>query len=250
MAKPKPIATVQLGIARLGLILSDLPDDAARGAFIRTFHRALALQQHGINEYADELMLEVEEFRRAEAERKAGRRGSPADSAGQPRKAEESVHQSVSQSVSKPNTPSLYPPRVLKLIDLYATGDRGERGKVVVSEREQRDLAVAVDARPDYPWEAAVSKELKAGPNIRGVTRFLLDLPAPDTAMRAAQARFEATNAREPQQVPEDAPEAPLWPGMARFQELTQASLRPGFTAEARAELEALSNEYKETYPA
>ncbi len=41
----KPIATVQLGIARLGLEISDCATDADLVAWVKSFHRALALQK-------------------------------------------------------------------------------------------------------------------------------------------------------------------------------------------------------------
>ncbi len=91
----KPIATVQLGIARLGIEISDCTSDAQLAAWVRSFHRALALQKPELNAYAAELLAEVETFRAAEAERKSRR--NPTESGGNLGKAEDSNAQSVSQ---------------------------------------------------------------------------------------------------------------------------------------------------------
>jgi hypothetical protein len=66
----KPVSTVQLGIARLGLICSDIPDNAQLGLWLRKFHRALTLKDITLDEYASELLREVEEYRENERNRK------------------------------------------------------------------------------------------------------------------------------------------------------------------------------------
>lgn len=102
---PKPIASVQLGVARLGLIIADLPDDVARGAWLRKFHRALAMQDESLDEYAAELLQDVENYREAERNRKNKNNRNTEDSIGFQRKDADSEHsQSVSQKEKKKYT--------------------------------------------------------------------------------------------------------------------------------------------------
>lgn len=106
----KPISSVQLGVARLGIEISDRPNDADLAEWVRSFHRALALQRPVLNDYAAELLLDVENYRNAESLRKKGNPSSgfqriPAESAGFQREATDSEHsQSASQSVSQTET--------------------------------------------------------------------------------------------------------------------------------------------------
>lgn len=100
----KPIATVQLGVARLGIEIMDRRTDAELAEWVRAFHRALSLQDPSINEYAAELLIDVEAFRKAESERKKHKPSSgfqriPEDSNGFRNLVTDSEHsQSVSQS--------------------------------------------------------------------------------------------------------------------------------------------------------
>ncbi len=81
----KPVATVQLGVARLGIICSDIPDDSKLGAWLRRFHRALALSDLSVDEYASELLGDVEQYRESERNRKH----LPPDSEGKTRNTKE-----------------------------------------------------------------------------------------------------------------------------------------------------------------
>ncbi len=243
----KPIATVQLGVARLGIEISDCTSDAEIAAWVRSFHRALALQKPELNAYAAELLAEVDAYRAAEADRKA-RRHSPEDSSGKPRKSADSLHQSASQLSSQPVT---YPPRVQALLGRYPTTrprpeNEGGAVEVLWTEQDEAALAVAVENDPSYPWEAAVETERKAGKGIRGLSTFIAKRPAPTPRLKSLQARLEA-----PSPVAAPAPEAPehgTWEKQERFDHLTRLSMLPGFKPELREELDQLTVECREHF--
>ena len=83
----RPLSSVQLSIARLGLEIMRLPDAAARATWLLSFHEALAIPDPSLNSYAAELIAEAEAFRRKERTRKGflGKDGSSKDSAGKRR---------------------------------------------------------------------------------------------------------------------------------------------------------------------
>ncbi len=92
----KAIASVQLGIARLGVICSDISNDAELGKWLRKFHRALALSDYSIESYAAELLNDVEEYRESERIRKI-----PKDSTGKTRNPPDSGTQTDRQTDNK-----------------------------------------------------------------------------------------------------------------------------------------------------
>lgn len=120
----KAIATVQLGIARLGVEISDRQTDAEIAAWVRSFHRALVMHKPELNEYAAELLDEVEAFRKADSLRKT--KNLPPDSTGFHGNQTDSVSsQSVSQSASKKekknNTGVRFAPPTLQEVQEYCT---------------------------------------------------------------------------------------------------------------------------------
>lgn len=66
----KPINSVQLGVSRFWAEVTDRQVDKDLADWVRSFGRALAIQDASLNDYAKELILDVEEYRRNEAERK------------------------------------------------------------------------------------------------------------------------------------------------------------------------------------
>ncbi len=63
----KPISTVQLSVPRLGLVILDHQSDKALADWLRAFHRALSTPNAKLNDYAAELMEDVQGYRNSKA---------------------------------------------------------------------------------------------------------------------------------------------------------------------------------------
>jgi hypothetical protein len=133
-------------------------------------------------------------------------------------------------------------------LGMYATERGGGRGKIVRTEREEREFFAAFEADPTYPWAAAFVIEAKRGRSIRNLGTFLTDRPAVTPEMVRLQEQIVAV-ARGASHAASSAPPDPVddWPHLARFSALGIAQARPGgLNAEERTEFETLTAEYHE----
>jgi len=64
----RPVGTVQLPVAKFALLVRDFDSDAELGLWIRKFAKALAYTDPSINDFAAELLVNVDEFRTAKAD--------------------------------------------------------------------------------------------------------------------------------------------------------------------------------------
>ncbi len=115
----KPISTVQLSVPRLGLVILDHQSDKALADWVRSFHRALSTPNPKLNEYAAELMQDVQGYRNSKAAyMRENRHNVTGSYSNLPEVLElPEVPLSVSQSVShtdnkKEETQGASPPRV------------------------------------------------------------------------------------------------------------------------------------------
>ncbi len=96
----KPISTVQLSVPRLGLVIIDSASDQDLASWVRSFYRALSKPDPKLNEYAAELMSDVQSYRDSKAEYMRENRHNVTKSSGKFQELPE-VPLSVSKSVSQ-----------------------------------------------------------------------------------------------------------------------------------------------------
>ena len=93
MSKLRPISSVHVDIARFGYELAQVPDGELAGWVLR-LHKCLALRDPSIHEYGAHLLAEVEEFRKAEIERKKAKHSAPSKDSEESAENSDSHHRS------------------------------------------------------------------------------------------------------------------------------------------------------------
>lgn len=220
----RPLSFVRLDIARFGLEISDRPNSDDLAKWARSLYRSLALQDPSLNEFGACLLLESENFRKADSERKKRSfQRNPPDSASaivnpltDQIRSDQIKPDQIKEKKKEP-LPRFQPPTLQEVSDYC-----WERGNQVDPEKflaYYESNGWKVGRNPMKSWKAAITtweKGSNNGANGKHPAEFKSAQDKREDRLHAALATLKRPGGRDPGPDHQDVsilPERPAIPG-------------------------------------